>query len=137
MVASNEFEERSGWMKASLPMPKTDLWSKNTVSSLICLCYTSLVTIPEPLNLETWKYAGADSYSRNVYIRGKLVLKDIERQVGTKAMNNIMSSYARKFRFQHPATSDFQKVVEKVTKKSWQRSISMITFMVMERLTSQ
>lgn len=81
--------------------------------------HTSLVTIPEPLNLETWKYAGADSYSRNVYIRGKLVLKDIERQVGTKAMNNIMSSYARKFRFQHPATSDFQKVVEKVTKKSW------------------
>ncbi len=48
------------------------------------------------------------------------MLKDIERQVGTKAMNSIMSTYARKFRFQHPTTSDFQKVVEKVTKKSWQ-----------------
>ncbi|OMD62169.1 EnpEP protein [Paenibacillus odorifer] len=119
MVASNEFEE--AWLDESFTSYAEDrlMEQEYGIKSNLPL-QASLVTIPEPLNLETWKYAGADSYSRNVYIRGKLVLKDIERQVGTKAMNNIMSSYARKFRFQHPTTSDFQKVVEKVTKKSWQ-----------------
>ncbi|MNO72962.1 Peptidase family M1 [compost metagenome] len=119
MVASNEFEE--AWLDESFTSYAEDRLMEQEYGVKANLpLQASLVSKTEPLNLETWKYAGADSYSRNVYIRGKLVLKDIERQVGTKTMNNIMSSYARKFRFKHPATSDFQKVVEKVTKKSWQ-----------------
>ncbi|WP_340006019.1 M1 family metallopeptidase [Paenibacillus sp. FSL K6-0276] len=119
MVASNEFEE--AWLDESFTSYAEDRLMEQEYGSKANLpLQSSLVTKSEPLNLETWKYAGADSYSRNVYIRGKLVLKDIERQVGTKAMNSIMSTYTRKFRFQHPTTSDFQKVVEKVTKKSWQ-----------------
>ena len=119
MVASNEFEE--AWLDESFTSYAEDRLMEQEYGIKTNLpLQSSLVTKSEPLNLETWKYAGAESYSRNVYIRGKLVLKDIERQVGTKAMNNIMSTYARKFRFQHPTTSDFQKVIEKVTKKSWQ-----------------
>lgn len=119
MVASNEFEE--AWLDESFTSYAEDRLMEQEYGIKTNLpLQSSLVTKSEPLNLETWKYAGAESYSRNVYIRGKLVLKDIERQVGTKAMNSIMSTYTRKFRFQHPTTSDFQKVVEKVTKKSWQ-----------------
>ncbi|HEY4432346.1 MAG TPA: M1 family metallopeptidase [Paenibacillus sp.] len=119
MVASNEFEE--AWLDESFTSYAEDRLMEQEYGVKANLpLQASLVTKPEPLNLETWKYAEADSYSRNVYIRGKLVLKDIERQVGTKAMNSIMSTYARKFRFKHPTTSDFQKVVEKVTNKSWQ-----------------
>ncbi|MNZ27275.1 Peptidase family M1 [compost metagenome] len=119
MVASNEFEE--AWLDESFTSYAEDRLMEQEYGIKTNLpLQSSLVTKSEPLNLETWKFAGAESYSRNVYIRGKLVLKDIERQVGTKAMNSIMSTYARKFRFQHPTTSDFQKVVEKVTKKSWQ-----------------
>ncbi|WP_339799649.1 M1 family metallopeptidase [Paenibacillus sp. FSL R5-0744] len=119
MVASNEFEE--AWLDESFTSYAEDRLMEQEYGIKTNLpLQSSLVTKSEPLNLETWKYAGAESYSRNVYIRGKLVLKDIERQVGTKAMNSIMSTYARKFRFQHPTTSDFQKVIEKVTKKSWQ-----------------
>ncbi|MEK5394221.1 M1 family metallopeptidase [Paenibacillus sp. FSL K6-2859] len=119
MVASNEFEE--AWLDESFTSYAEDRLMEQEYGIKTNLpLQSSLVTKSEPLNLETWKYAGAESYSRNVYIRGKLVLKDIERQVGTKAMNSIMSTYARKFRFQHPTTSDFQKVVEKITKKSWQ-----------------
>ncbi|MBY3626064.1 M1 family metallopeptidase [Acinetobacter sp. CUI P1] len=119
MVASNEFEE--AWLDESFTSYAEDRLMEQEYGIKTNLpLQSSLVTKSEPLNLETWKYDGAESYSRNVYIRGKLVLKDIERQVGTKAMNSIMSTYARKFRFQHPTTSDFQKVVEKVTKKSWQ-----------------
>lgn len=119
MVASNEFEE--AWLDESFTSYAEDrlMEQEYGIASNLPL-QSSLVSTSEPLNLETWKYAGADSYTRNVYIRGKLVLKDIERLTGTKTMNSIMSSYARKFRFQHPTTSDFQKIVEKVTKKSWQ-----------------
>lgn len=119
MVASNEFEE--AWLDESFTSYAEDRLMEQEYGIKTNLpIQASLVIKPEPLNMETWRYDGADSYSRNVYIRGKLVLKDIERQVGTKTMNNIMSSYARKFRFQHPTTIDFQKIVEKVTKKSWQ-----------------
>lgn len=119
MVASNEFEE--AWLDESFTSYAEDRLMEQEYGIKTNLpLQSSLVTKSEPLNLETWRYAGTESYSRNVYIRGKLVLKDIERQVGTKAMNSIMSTYARKFRFQHPTTSDFQKVVEKITKKSWQ-----------------
>ncbi|WP_342563755.1 M1 family aminopeptidase [Paenibacillus sp. FSL R7-0345] len=119
MVASNEFEE--AWLDESFTSYAEDrlMEQEYGVSSNNTL-QASLVTVPQPLNLETWKYAAADGYTRNVYIRGKLVLKDIEQQVGTKTMDAIMLSYARKYRFKHPSTADFQKVVEKVTKQSWQ-----------------
>lgn len=119
MVASNEFEE--AWLDESFTSYAEDRLMEQEYGITANLpLQSSLVTTPEPLNLESWKFADADSYTRNVYIRGKLVLKDIERLTSPKTMNSIMSSYARKFRFQHPTTSDFQKVVEKVTKKSWQ-----------------
>ncbi|AIQ44569.1 EnpEP protein [Paenibacillus sp. FSL R7-0273] len=119
MVANNEFEE--AWLDESFTSYAEDrlMEQEYGVSSSAAL-QASLVTAPQPLNMETWKYAAAEGYTRNVYIRGKLVLKDIEQQVGTKTMDAIMLSYARKYRFKHPATADFQKVVEKVTKQSWQ-----------------
>lgn len=119
MVASNEFEE--AWLDESFTSYAEDrlMEQEYGVASNLSL-QASLVTSSQPLNLETWKYTPADSYTRNVYIRGKLVLHDIERQVGTKSMDTIMSTYAHKYRFRHPSTADFQKAVEKVTKKSWQ-----------------
>ncbi|AIQ50186.1 M1 family aminopeptidase [Paenibacillus sp. FSL R7-0331] len=119
MVANNEFEE--AWLDESFTSYAEDrlMEQEYGISSSNSL-QASLVSAPQPLNLETWKYTAAEGYTRNVYIRGKLVLKDIEQQVGTKTMDAIMLSYARKYRFKHPATADFQKVVEKVTKQSWQ-----------------
>ncbi|WP_310830908.1 M1 family metallopeptidase [Paenibacillus pedocola] len=119
MVANNEFEE--AWLDESFTSYAEDrlMEQEYGVSSNIAL-QASLVSTSQPLNLETWKYTTADGYTRNVYIRGKLVLKDIERQTGTKTMDAIMLAYARKYRFHHPSTEDFQKIVEKVTQKSWQ-----------------
>lgn len=119
MVANNEFEE--AWLDESFTSYAEDrlMEQEYGVTSNLSL-QASLVASSQPLNLETWKYAPGDAYSRNVYIRGKLVLKDIEQQVGIKNMDAIMSAYSRKYRFRHPSTADFQKIVEKVTKKSWQ-----------------
>ncbi|WP_379148457.1 M1 family metallopeptidase [Paenibacillus sp. sgz500992] len=119
MLASNEFEE--AWLDESFTSYAEDrLMEQEYGVSSNHVLQASLVTSSQPLDLETWKYTPADSYARNVYIRGKLVLKDIEQQVGTKTMDTLMAAYTRKFRFRHPSTADFQKIVEKVTKKSWQ-----------------
>lgn len=119
MVASNEFEE--AWLDESFTSYAEDRLMEQeygVVSSLPL--QSSLVSSSQPLNLETWKYSGDDAYTRNVYIRGKLVLKDIERLAGTRNMDAILAAYARKYRFKHPSTADFQRTVEKVTKQSWQ-----------------
>jgi hypothetical protein len=119
MVASNEFEE--AWLDESFTSYAEDRLMEQEYGVMSNLpVQASLVASPEALTLETWKYRNADSYTQNVYLRGKLVLKDIERQVGTKTMDTILSSYAHKYRFRHPSSRDFQKIVEKVTKKSWQ-----------------
>lgn len=119
MVASNEFEE--AWLDESFTSYAEDrlMEQEYGVSPNLPL-QASLVTSPKPLTLDAWKYGGSDAYTQNVYIRGKLVLKDIEHQVGSKTMDMIMSTYARTYRFRHPSTADFQKIVEKVTRASWQ-----------------
>ncbi|GGG09844.1 hypothetical protein GCM10010912_62840 [Paenibacillus albidus] len=118
MVASNEFEE--AWLDESFTSYAEDRLMEQEYGIAPNLpLQSSLVQKPEPLKLESWKYGGADSYTWNVYIRGKLLLKDMERQVGSKTMDAILSSYAKEYRFKHPTTADFQRTVEKKTRKSW------------------
>lgn len=119
MLASNEFEE--AWLDESFTSYAEDRLMEQEYGVAASLpLQSTLVSSSQPLNLETWKYTGDDAYTRNVYIRGKLVLKDIERITGAKNMDAILAAYARKYRFKHPSTADFQKTVEKVTKQSWQ-----------------
>ncbi|MFF2912839.1 M1 family metallopeptidase [Paenibacillus sp. NPDC057934] len=127
MVASNEFEE--AWLDESFTSYAEDRLMEQEYGVVANLpIQASLVTSPQALTLETWKYSGADAYTQNVYLRGKLVLKDIERQVGTKTMDTILSTYTNKYRFRHPSTRDFQKVVENVTKKSWQNYFDLYIY---------
>jgi len=118
MVANNEFED--AWLDESFTSYAEDRLMEQEYGIMANLpLQASLVQKPEPLNQETWRYSGTTSYTQNVYIRGKLVLKDIEHRIGTKDMDTVLSTYARKYRFRHPSTVDFQKVVEKVTGQSW------------------
>ncbi|WP_151737989.1 M1 family metallopeptidase ['Paenibacillus yunnanensis' Narsing Rao et al. 2020] len=119
MLASNEFEE--AWLDEAFTSYAEDRLMEQEYGVTTNLpLQASLIGTPQPLKLEAWKYPSNEAYARNVYIRGKLVLKDLEHQVGTKTMDTILSAYTRKYRFRHPSTEDFQAIVEKVTKKSWQ-----------------
>lgn len=118
IVASNEFEE--AWLDEG--------FTSYTEDKLMAAIYdvvpnsaveASYLTHPEPLKMNAWLYDSSDSYAENVYMRGKLVLKAIEQQVGEKTMNKIMRTYFQTYRFKHPSSSDFQKVVESTTKKKW------------------
>ncbi|MBO9599464.1 MAG: M1 family peptidase, partial [Cohnella sp.] len=118
LVASNEFEE--AWLDEG--------FTSYTEDKLMSAIYgvlpntpveASYITDPEPLDQASWKFRDSDRYAENVYLRGKLVLASIERQVGDKTMGKIMRTYFQKYKFKHPAYTDFKRVVETVTKTKW------------------
>ncbi|TJY38972.1 M1 family metallopeptidase [Cohnella pontilimi] len=118
IVASNEFEE--AWLDEG--------FTSYTEDKLMAAVYgvlantpveASYLTDPAPLKQPSWHFGSADRYADNVYLRGKLVLTAIERQVGEKTMNKILRTYFQRYKFKHPATADFQISVETVTKSSW------------------
>lgn len=118
LVATNEFEE--AWLDEGFTSYAEDkvMEAEYGVSPNLPI-ESSYITSPYSLQQNAWAYTGHDQYAENVYTRGKLVLKAIEKQVGTKTMDRIMRAYFQRWEFKHPSTRDFQKVVEEVTKTKW------------------
>lgn len=118
MVASNEFEE--AWLDEGFTSYIEDKLMEQEFGITANLpIQAAMISSPVSLTQVSWKYGSSDNYAKNVYYRGKLVLRDIENQVGSKTMNRILSTYAHKYRFKHPTSTDFQKIVEQVTGRSW------------------
>lgn len=118
MVASNEFEE--AWLDEGFTSYAEDklMEAEYGVKSNLPL-EGSYITAPAALTKNAWDYADHGQYADNVYTRAKLVLYAIEKEVGAKTMTRIMQTYFNKWKFHHPATNDFQKTVEDVTKRKW------------------
>lgn len=118
MVASNEFEE--AWLDEAFTSYAEDKLMEQEFGITPNLpIQASLISSPASLTIPAWKYGSGDSYMKNVYYRGKLILLDIEHQVGSKSMKRILYTYSQKFRFKHPTTAEFQRVVEQTTGRSW------------------
>lgn len=118
MVASNEFEE--AWLDEGFTSYAEDKVMETAYGLEANLrVEASYMTDPAPLKQLSWAYGSHDQYAENVYMRAKLVLIGIENQVGTRTMQKILRTYFQKYKFKHPSTSDFQRVVEQVTKTKW------------------
>ncbi len=118
MVATNEFEE--AWLDEGITSYTEDkLMSAIYGVTTNTAIESSYTTHPEPLQQFSWSFSRKDGYADNVYLRAKLVLNEIERRTGGNGMNKILRAYFQKYRFKHPAASDFQKIVESVTKTRW------------------
>ncbi|MCS7464570.1 M1 family metallopeptidase [Paenibacillus doosanensis] len=118
MVASNEFEE--AWLDEGFTSYAEDKLMELEYGVKPNLTVeSSYITAPEALKQNSWSYAGHNQYAENVYTRAKLVLKSIEQQVGRDTMDRVMKTYFQRWKFKHPTTEDFQKVLEDVTKTSW------------------
>ncbi|WP_028560234.1 M1 family metallopeptidase [Paenibacillus pinihumi] len=118
MVASNEFEE--AWLDEGLTSYSEDKVMESVYGVVPRhLVEASYLTDPAPLKQLSWSYHDHDHYAENVYMRAKLVLVDIEKQVGEKTMRKIMRTYFQKYKFKNPSTADFQRVVEQVSRKKW------------------
>ncbi|MDB5052865.1 MAG: peptidase family [Bacilli bacterium] len=119
MVASNEFEE--AWLDEGFTSYAEDKVMEREYGSKPNLpLEASYVTSPAPLKQNAWEYLHHDQYADNVYTRAKLVLNAIEKEIGSEQMKLTLKTYFQRWKFQHPASQDFQAVLETVTKKSWQ-----------------
>ncbi|GAC41531.1 M1 family metallopeptidase [Paenibacillus popilliae] len=118
LLASNEFEE--AWLDEGLTSYAEDKLMEHEFGVAPNLAVQgSYITDPAPLKLVAWGYKDHKHYAENVYMRSKLVLLAIEKQVGEKTIRRIMRTYTQRYRFKHPTTADFQRVVEQVTKRKW------------------
>lgn len=118
MVANNEFEE--AWLDEAFTSYAEDKLMEQEFGIKSNLpIQSSLIHNPVALTEPAWRYGSSDNYAHNVYYRGKLILTDIEQKVGTSTMNKIMYKYAQQYRFKHPTTQNFQKIVEQVSGRSW------------------
>ena len=118
MIANNEFEE--AWLDEGFASYAEDKVMESVYGIAPSLTLeSSYITSPEPLNKHSWAYRNHSVYAENVYTRAKLVLYGIEREIGEKKMRQVMRAYYSQYRFKHPSTGDFQRVLEQVTKRSW------------------
>lgn len=118
MIASNEFEE--AWLDEGFTSYAEDalMASEYGIRTNLPL-EASYITSPAPLRLFSWNFRSHEEYADNVYTRAKLILLGIERQIGKDQMSRVMKTYAQRWKFRHPSTRDFQKVLEEITRKKW------------------
>ncbi|MCX8160480.1 MAG: M1 family metallopeptidase [Candidatus Saccharicenans sp.] len=69
----------------------------------------------DPIVTASWKFYNSMSYSLNVYYRAATCLHTLERLLGEKTWARIMRTYHLRYRFRHPKTEDFIKVVNEVS----------------------
>ncbi|WP_438444869.1 M1 family metallopeptidase [Gorillibacterium sp. sgz5001074] len=118
MIASNEFEE--AWLDEGFTSYAEDkVMEKEFGIAPNLPLEASYITSPEALKRNAWEYGSHDEYAENVYTRAKLVLFAIEKEIGPDAMSRVMKTYFQRWKFKHPASADFQAVLEETTKKSW------------------
>ncbi|MGQ9801610.1 MAG: M1 family metallopeptidase [Candidatus Saccharicenans sp.] len=73
------------------------------------------VSTLDPIATESWKFYNSMSYSLNVYYRAATCLHTLERYLGEKTWARIMRTYHQRYRFLHPRTQDFIRVVKEVS----------------------
>jgi hypothetical protein len=119
IVASNEAEE--AWLDEAFASWSEFRLMQTEYGKAGHLKYEAVsLKDPAPLKLASWKFTDHEQYAANVYTRGKLVLLAIEREIGTANMRKVLKTYYERWKFKHPGTADFQRVLEDVTKRSWQ-----------------
>ncbi len=75
----------------------------------------------DPVMVPAWKYYGNSSYGINSYMRPGTLLRTLENHLGAPVMARIMRAWFQKYRFQHPTSLDFERLVNEVSGRdmSW------------------
>ena len=72
------------------------------------------VQAPEEDNLQrrSWEYRDSKSYTANVYGKGELLFRTVQRLMGGTRFSEMMKAYARGWSYRHPKPEDFIQVLE-------------------------
>jgi len=69
----------------------------------------------DPVFTASWLFYDSGSYGANVYSRASTCLNTLEQLLGEQTMARVMRTYGMGFRYQHPKTADFVRVVNEVS----------------------
>jgi hypothetical protein len=69
----------------------------------------------DPLVRNGWEYYDDESYHVSVYARPAVLLRTMENHLGAPVMARIMRAWFQRYRFHHPSTLDFEKLVNEVS----------------------
>lgn len=67
--------------------------------------------ISYPIDLASYDYPDWFEYESAVYTRAGMTIECLEKAVGDSAFSGALKEYARRFRFKHPDTEDFEKTI--------------------------
>lgn len=150
LVANNEFEE--SWLDegfntystgkimdkvyggTSLPLTVfgRNIWSwlrlpKLTQASLDRAAHAGS-PVRDPLATRAWEFYDSASYAISSYSRTGVALRTLEAILGEDTMARVMRAYHHRWRFRHPHSRDFQRVVEDVSGRDMDWFFSQFVF---------
>lgn len=73
----------------------------------------------DPILRNAWSYADSLSYGVNSYMKTAVFLLTLERLMGPETMARVMRTYHLRYRFHHPDSYDFLKVVNEVSARDF------------------
>jgi len=69
----------------------------------------------DPITRTSWGYLGSPAYRALTYSKMALVMEQVERTVGSAAMERAMRAYAETYRYRHPRTADLIATLSRET----------------------
>ena len=145
LLASNEFEE--AWLDEGVNTYTDsrvfeDLYGgylidflglKLTVEQINRAIHIASPT-SDPIYRKAWENYDRFTYGANSYARPGLILRTLRNHLGSRTMSEAMRTYVSRWRFQHPRTEDFVRVMSDVAGQdlSWYFDQALFTNAVLD-----
>ncbi|UCB53220.1 MAG: M1 family metallopeptidase [Candidatus Zixiibacteriota bacterium] len=82
----------------------------------------------DPMVKDSWKFRSYLSYRANVYSKASLALETLRNHLGRKKMDGLMREYFRRYKFRHPTTADFIRVVDEFAGEDLSSALEQLVF---------
>ena len=150
MVGNNEFEE--SWLDEGLNTYSTSKILDRAYGPMVLPLRLRGVPVPRWLGLprvgwdavnraaylvapkadsivrSAWEYYDGASYGINSYMRPGVVLRTLENLLGEQVMARALRTFFQRWRFRHPTTQDFIRVVNEVSARDMQWFFDQFVF---------
>jgi aminopeptidase N len=82
----------------------------------------------DPMLKDSWKYRGYLSYRANVYSKASLALETLRNHLGREKMDELMQEYFRRYKFKHPTTADFIRLVDELAGEDFSSLLEQLAY---------
>lgn len=69
----------------------------------------------DPMLRRAWEFATSGSYAVNAYAKPGIYLTTLHHYLGEEVMRNVMATYFERWKFRHPRSADFLRVINEVS----------------------